>query len=159
MSHEQPSGWATGLAGNARSLLSHTVFRYLIAATVGAVVDFSIFAFLIYRLDVGYLWAGVVGFACATLANYLVSVRLVFSSGVRFSRVHELALVYAVSATGLVWHQLILYGAVELHGLHVMLSKVIAVASVFSWNYVLRRHFVFAPAAVGAGKLGNTQGQ
>ncbi|MFM7785446.1 MAG: GtrA family protein, partial [Gammaproteobacteria bacterium] len=88
MSDVQSSRWVAGLAGRARHLLSLTVFRYLIAAVVGAVVDFSIFAFLIYRLGIGYLWAGVVGFACATLANYLVSVRLVFSSGVRFSRLH-----------------------------------------------------------------------
>jgi putative flippase GtrA len=125
----------------------------------GAVVDFSVFALLIYRLDVGYLWAGVAGFACATLANYLVSIRLVFQSGTRFSRLHELAMVYAVSATGLVWHQMILYVCVESHGIHVMLAKVIAVGAVFFWNYFLRRNFVFAdPAGKGSGSV-ESQGQ
>ena len=132
------------LAATVRSLLSVSVFRYLLAAIAGAVVDFSLFALLIYQFGVGYLWAGVAGFFCATFANYLVSIRLVFSSGTRFSRLHELVLVYAVSATGLVWHQMILYACVEYQGMHVMLAKVVAVGSVFSWNYLLRRHFVFA---------------
>ncbi len=127
-----------------RRLLSLGVFRYLLAAIAGAVVDFSLFALLIYQFEVGYLWAGVAGFLCATFANYLVSIRLVFNSGARFSRLHELVLVYAVSATGLVWHQMILYACVEYQGMHVMLAKVVAVGSVFSWNYLLRRHFVFA---------------
>ena len=143
-----------------RQLLSVGVLRYLVAAVVGAAVDFSVFALLIYRLDVGYLWAGVAGFACATLANYLVSIRLVFRSGTRFSRLHELAMVYAVSATGLVWHQMILYACVEKHGLHVMLAKLIAVGSVFFWNYFLRRHFVFAaPRAEDASGRPESQGQ
>ncbi len=140
-------------------LRSVSVLRYLVAAVAGAVVDFSVFALLIYRLDVGYLWAGVAGFACATLANYLVSIRLVFLSGTRFSRLHELAMVYAVSATGLVWHQMILYACVERYGIHVMLAKVIAVGSVFFWNYFLRRHFVFAGPGGKAAGSAESQGQ
>ena len=147
------------VAATVRRLLSVGVFRYLLAAIAGAVVDFSLFALLIYQFGVGYLWAGVAGFFCATLANYLVSIRLVFSSGARFSRLHELLLVYAVSATGLVWHQMILYACVEYQGMHVMLAKVVAVGSVFFWNYLLRRHFVFAqPGGASTGGSG-TQGQ
>ncbi len=132
-----------------RPLGALKIVRYLIAAVAGAVVDFIVFALLIYRMDIGYLWAGVWGFVLATLANYLVSIRLVFQSGIRFSRLQELGIIYAVSGTGLVWHQLILYFCVEHRGMHVMLSKVVAVGTVFFWNYMIRRHMIFNSTAGG----------
>ena len=56
------------------------IARYLIVACVGATVDVLLFAFLIYGLDVHYLWAGVGAFVVSTLTNYLLSVRFVFSA-------------------------------------------------------------------------------
>ena len=131
--------------------LVHAVFRlrivrYLVAAVAGLVVDLAVYTGLIYLADVHYLWASVASFLVATLANYIVSVRLVFASGVRFPRVLELAMIYAVSATGLVWTQLILFVCVERFGVHVVVAKLFAIGCVFFWNYLLRRHFIFAPA-------------
>lgn len=120
------------------------VLRYLVAAGAGAVVDLAVFATLVYAVGIHYLWAGVGGFFVATLANYLVSVRIVFHSGARFPRLLELLVIYAVSATGLIWHQILLFVCVERFALHVLLSKVIAVGLVFFWNYLLRRHYIFS---------------
>jgi putative flippase GtrA len=133
-----------GPAALAKALWQRRVVRYFLAAVVGASVDFALFALLIYAVGIHYLWAGVGSFMVSTLANYLVSVRVVFQSGSRFPKLMELAVVYAVSATGLFWHQLILFHATEQIGLHVMLSKIVATGIVFFWNYFVRRHFVFA---------------
>jgi putative flippase GtrA len=102
------------------------------------------FAGLIYGAGIHYLWASVGSFLLATLANYVVSVRLVFASGARFPRLLELVMIYAVSATGLVWTQMILFVCVERAGLHVVVAKLVAIGCVFFWNYLLRNHFVFA---------------
>ena len=118
--------------------------RYLLAAIAGALTDLAVFGALVYAAGIHYLWAGVGSFMVSTMANYLVSVRLVFRSGARFPRLMEIAVVYAVSATGLLWHQIILFHCVEHLALHVMLAKLIAIGCVFFWNYFLRRHYVFA---------------
>ena len=68
-------------------------------------------------------------------------------AGVRFSRRKELLAVYAVSAVGLLWHQAALYAGVETLGMNVYVAKIGAIALVFFWNFFLRKHFVFAPAA------------
>ena len=130
-----------------REAWGQRIVRYLAAAVVGATVDFTLFATLIYAADIHYLWAGVGSFLVSTLANYLVSVRLVFRSGAKFPRLLEIGVVYAVSATGLAWHQLILFVATEYGGLHVLVSKLVATGLVFFWNYLVRRNYVFASRA------------
>ncbi len=122
------------------------VLRYLAVAAVGAAVDLALFATLVFIAGVHYLWAGVAGFLVATGVNYLLSIRFVFRHRARFGRLHEVGIIYAVSATGLVWHQLILWTAVESVGLHVMWSKCLALGMVFGWNYLVRKHFIFAQA-------------
>ena len=93
------------------------------------------------------LVTGGAGFLLATRVNYVLSVRHVFAAGVRFSRRRELLAVYAVSAVGLLWHQAALYAGVELLAMNVYPAKIGAIALVLFWNFVLRKHFVFAPAA------------
>ena len=128
-------------------LAERRIFRYLAVASAGAVVDLVIFSALVYGVGIHYLWAGVGGFLLATLVNYLLSVRFVFQGGARFPRVMELGVIYAVSATGLLWHQLILYVSVETLHLHVMMGKFAALGLVFFWNYLLRKNFIFARVA------------
>ncbi len=123
------------------------IVRYFFVGGVAAVVDIAVFAALINLLDVHYLVAGVAGFLLATGVNYVLSVRHVFAAGARFSRRKELLAVYAVSAVGLLWHQAALYAGVEMLGMNVYAAKIGAIALVFFWNFFLRKHFVFAPAA------------
>jgi len=123
------------------------IVRYFFVGGAAAVVDVAVFAALINLLGVHYLFAGAAGFLLATWVNYVLSVRHVFAAGVRFSRRRELLAVYAVSAVGLLWHQAALYAGVELLAINVYAAKVGAIALVFFWNFFLRKHFVFAPAA------------
>jgi len=123
------------------------VVRYFFVGGVAAFVDITVFIVLINLAGLHYLWAGAVGFTIATWVNYELSVRHVFASGARFSRRAELTAVYVVSGLGLIWHQLVLYVAVDAAGLNVYLAKICAIGLVFFWNYLSRKHFVFAPAS------------
>lgn len=134
------------LRGVWRGMRQVRMLRYLVASLIGAAIDLSVFSALVYAAGVHYLWAGAGGFVVATFANYVVSVRIVFDSGSRFPRLMEIAMVYAVSATGLVWHQLLLFLCVERAGLHLLVSKLVAVGIVFFWNYLLRHYYVFSAA-------------
>jgi putative flippase GtrA len=116
---------------------------YFVVGGISAAADISFFFVFAKLAGLHYLGVATVGFVLATLLNYDLSVRMVFTSGVRFSRRKEIALVYLVSAVGLAVNLLVLYIAVDRIALELMLSKVIATASVFLWNFVLRNYFIF----------------
>lgn len=120
------------------------VVRYFFVGGIAALVDFGSFVFLIEVFRLGWFWAALIGFVLATAVNYLLSVRHVFESGIRFSRRHEVALVFLVSALGLLLNQTMLYLLIDQQGLNVFLAKVLAMGVVFVWNFTARSRFVFS---------------
>ena len=119
--------------------------RYFVVGGISAAFDIGFFFVFAKLLGYYYIGVAVVGFVFAVLLNYFLSVRFVFTSGVRFGRVQELALVYLVSGIGLALHLLILYTAVDVMGIELMLSKLVATGAVFLWNFLARNYFVFKP--------------
>jgi len=122
------------------------VVRYFFVGGCAAAVDFVLFALLTRALVVWWFWAGVVGFTVATLVNYILSIHHVFTSGVRFSRAREIALVFAVSAVGLAINQAVLWALIEGAGWNSLVAKVVATGSVFFWNFGLRHSYIFREA-------------
>lgn len=80
--------------------------RYFGVGATAAAVDISLFTFFVVYLGYDYLIVGTITFVLATAVNYLLSIRFVFESGVRFARHHEVLLVSGISAIGLVLNQL-----------------------------------------------------
>ena len=123
------------------------IVRYFCVGAVAAAVDIGLFTVFARLLGYNYLLVAGCTFVLATLVNYSLSVRHVFESGSRFGRILELALVFAVSAIGLAINQGVLFLAVDHFGLDLVLSKILATAVVFIWNYQARANFVFKSAA------------
>ena len=117
--------------------------KYFVVGGISACVDIGFFFVFAKLLGFNYLAVSTGGFLIAVPVNYLLSVRFVFTSGARFKPLHELALVYLVSSVGLGLHLVVLYVAVDVLGLELMLSKLIATGSVFAWNFTARNYFVF----------------
>lgn len=122
------------------------IARYFGVGAMAAAVDISLFYLFAKTLGYNYLVVGTLTFIVATLVNYILSIRFVFRSGVRFARTHEMLLVFAISAVGLALNQLALYAGVSKFGLGLLLSKVCATGAVFVWNYLARARFVFRSA-------------
>jgi putative flippase GtrA len=120
--------------------------RYFAVGGAAAAVDISLFMLFAGWLGFPYLRVTVCTFLVATLVNYVLSVRFVFVSGERFTRGREIVLVYAVSALGLALHAAILWLAFERLGFPLLAAKLAATGTVFFWNYVARRLFVFGTA-------------
>jgi putative flippase GtrA len=127
-----------------RNLLRSTVFSYLMVASAGAVVDLIVFASLVYLAGVGYIIASIPAFFLATLVNYILSIIFIFQSRTRFSQWKELAIIYLVSGTGLLWHLILLYLFIDILVFHVMFGKILALGFVFFWNYLVRRFYIFS---------------
>jgi putative flippase GtrA len=110
---------------------------------VAACVDIGLFLLFASGFGMPYLRVAFGSFIVATLVNYLLSVRFVFVSGHRYSARWELVLVYVVSAVGLLINQGVLAAAVELAHWSLLFAKLAATGTVFFWNYVSRRLFIF----------------
>jgi putative flippase GtrA len=122
------------------------IVRYFFVGGIAAAVDITIFFVFAKLFGFNYLTVGACGFVIATLVNYVLSIRYVFESGARFEKKYELMFVYIVSILGLLWHQAVLYACVDVLKIELMLSKLIATATVFFWNYGSRRYWIFQAA-------------
>jgi len=120
------------------------IVRYFVVGGIAALVDWLLFALLNLALGLPWFPAATAGFIAATVVNYLLSIRFVFQSGVRFRRAHELGLVFAVSGVGLLVNQLCMWLLIAHFGAPAMLAKMQATAAVFLWNYSVRYFFIFA---------------
>lgn len=133
-----------------RNLLHHQIqrislkiFRYFFVGGAAAVVDVGLFFLFAKLLGYNYFVVGCVAFSIATALNYFLSIRFVFRSGARFTRKIELVFIYFVSLVGLGLNQMILFGLIERLGAELMLSKLVATASVFLWNFSARNFVIF----------------
>lgn len=117
--------------------------RYLGVGATAAAVDISLFSFFAGYLGFNYLVVGFFTFVLATAVNYVLSVRFVFESGIRFARHHEVMLVFGISAVGLALNQLVLYLGIGVLRMDLVLSKLAATGAVFGWNYTARSRWVF----------------
>ena len=129
------------------------LLRYFAVGGAAATVDIGLFVIFAKLVGFNYLWVAASSFAIATFVNYMLSVRFVFSSGVRFSRANEFFLVYLVSGMGLLVNQAVLYTGIDLFMLEMVLSKCIATGVVFFWNYFARAYFVFRPPSVAPSEV------
>ena len=120
------------------------IVRYFVVGGLSAVVDFALFGMLLLVLGSAHWFvAAAASFVVATGFNYLLSVRMVFSAGVRFARHHEVILVFLVSLVGLALNQFTLWLFYQVAGWNIWIAKCVATASAFLWNFTARNGFIF----------------
>jgi putative flippase GtrA len=94
-------------------------------------------------LGFNYLIVALVSFAIATLVNYFLSIKYVFKSGARYTKSTEIFAVYIVSFFALLINEIILYVLIDLLFIEMIFSKIMATGIVFSWNYLIRKNYIF----------------
>lgn len=125
------------------TFLDRSIVRYFLVGGIAAVVDISIFSIFAKVLGYNYIFIGAISFTVATFVNYILSIRFVFQSCVRYSKRSEVIVVYAVSAAGLLINLIVLYLCIGIFHVEKIISKVIATGIVFFWNYFIRKYYVF----------------
>ena len=119
------------------------VIRYFLVGGTAALVDFLGFALLNVLIGIHWFYAALLSFVLATIVNYLLSIRFVFSSGSRFGKRSEIGLVFLVSGLGLGFNQLIMWLLINGLALLPVMAKLVATGCVFFWNYSARRYWIF----------------
>ena len=135
-------GQSTYLREIWQSDISKAAQKYLFVGGVSALIEWAIFAFLLFSMDQHYLVSGASSFIFANAANYFLSVRYVFGTG-RRPRSQRIVLLYLVSAIGIVFNLGVLALGVDVFGMHAMAAKFLATGAVFGWNFAARYFFVF----------------
>lgn len=120
------------------------LYQYAFFGGLCALLDLALFFSLTSYLSIHYLYVATFSFVVATFFNYLLSNYFVFKQSQRFQTSTRVALTYMVSFIGLVIHHACLFFAFEAIGLSLLLSKLFGMASAFGWNFLSRKHFVFA---------------
>lgn len=121
------------------------VVKYAVVGAIAAVIDLLIFVIFAKLLNFDYLAIGAIGFIIATAVNYLLSIRFVFESGVRFEFQKEVLLVFLISFLALGVNQMVLYVGIGIFGWEMLLTKILATGTVFFWNFGARSRFIFKP--------------
>lgn len=119
------------------------VVSYFFVGATAAIVDIAVFGVLVKFFQLPWFQVAIFSFVLATAVNYILSIRFVFESQVRFSRHQEISLVFFVSAVGLVFNQFFLWIFIEQWLLDEVVSKIMASGAVFFWNYLARRTYIF----------------
>jgi putative flippase GtrA len=119
------------------------LMRYLVVGGTAAIVDWLGYWILINKLAFHYVIAALISFTVATAVNYFLSIKWVFTSNGKYTRLTEVSLVFLVSAIGLLINQLSLLLFVETFSLHYMSAKILATGLVFFWNFSLRKYYIF----------------
>jgi len=119
------------------------LLRYFFVGGAAAAVDIGLFSLFANHLGLPWLPVSICTFLCATLVNYLLSIRFVFESGIRHKKHVEVLGVFAISTLALLVNQVVLYIAIEQLGWHLIFSKVVATGAVFFWNYFGRSKLIF----------------
>lgn len=124
--------------------MTSPIYRYFFVGAISACIDLFLFLSLVKFFSIHWFLAGCIGFIFATLVNYFLSIRYVFVSNARFNKkINELSVIYLISIGGLMINQLVLFLVLSLFINEFLLSKLLASACAFIWNYSLRSQYVF----------------
>jgi len=118
------------------------LINYFFTGLICSIVDFGLFAILVKVAHWPWFLAGFLSFTLSIAVGYAISIRIVFTSGVRFKRSNEITLVFIISTVGLAFNQVFLYVLIH-NGFDALTAKLWASIFVITWNFLARSQFVF----------------
>lgn len=140
------SGRRHQIVTRARHLLQSKQFKdffpYVIVGGLATIVEWAAFWILANPFHVQYLLATTLAFVFSTFANWCFGRLLVFKSGTG-SLLREIAAIYLASVVGLLLNLLIMFVLVQTFTMAKMLSKIVATAIVFIYNYLVRKLLIY----------------
>lgn len=122
---------------------------YFSVGGVSALVEWTLFALLLYLLDMSYPVATTLAFIMSTTTNWYLGRTFTFkdSEAYKGKSVKEYLLVFLVSAIGLGFNILLMYFFVDVLGMNTKTmqtsAKVISTGIVFMWNFLSRKFLIY----------------
>lgn len=117
--------------------------RYVIAGGIATCTDVATLFLLKGILNVHYLIAAACGFTVGTAVVYLLSIKWVFPHRSLKNQTAEISIFIAIGAVGLLLTEFVMYACVDKVGLHYMIAKFVAMVTVFTWDFGMRKALLF----------------
>lgn len=121
------------------------LFRYTLVGGTAFVVDFALLYVLTSLVGINYLISASVSFMVGLCVNYLISVLWVFQKDEAYINnkwVEFLACAF-IGVVGLGLNTLLIWLFTDKVGLNYLISKIIAAAIVYQWNFFARKIFLY----------------
>lgn len=135
------------LLGFKESILSKKwlpeLIRYVYAGGIAFVLDFLVMMVLYKVIGVYYLIATAFGLMVGLFTTYLLSIKWVFNNRAMSNRTTELSIFLLIGSIGFLIHEYVIWFSVEALLINVPVSKIIATAVVFFWNFTARKVILF----------------
>lgn len=114
---------------------------YLIVGGIATISEWIIF-YLLDKLLLHYAVATTIAYILSTFINWLAGRILVFKES-KQSLFKEILSIYLASIVGLLLNLVIMWITVDLLSVNEMLSKIIATALVFFYNFIIRKVLIY----------------
>lgn len=125
------------------SRISHEFVRYFLASALALAVDTGTLWFMTSVIGVSYLVSGAFAFMLGLAVVYILSITWVFDVR-RVRSVWQEFLIFAgIGIAGLLLNEAILALFTGVFGLFYLYSKVVSVIVVFTWNFLVRKYWLF----------------
>jgi putative flippase GtrA len=118
------------------------IARFGIAGVVCVILEFAIFFVLEELMHFNYLTSNFISIVFATLANYIISKKWVFSGG-RYSTQTEFTAFVLVSLVAILLNQFFIWIYVESFFIDSKISKLMSICTVVIFNFAAKKYLVF----------------
>ena len=105
-------------------------------------IDYGLMILLIELSGLDYLLSSGISFGASVVVNYFLSMRFVFTSKEKNSKVKEFVIFVVLSVMGLLLTVVLMRLSVENWGVHYMQSKIAITGIVMAFNFVTRKVFL-----------------
>lgn len=105
-------------------------------------IDYGIMVLLTEVVGIDYLVSSGISFTVSVIVNYILSVTFVFETDKSKNKFKEFVVFVFLSVIGLGINEACMWFAVELLGIHYMISKIGATAVVMVYNFISRKIFI-----------------
>lgn len=121
----------------------HEFIRYTIASLIALTIDLGLLWALTTIAQISYLLSGAIAFGAGLVTIYFLSVYWVFGERRVHNRGAEFVVFAGIGLFGLFINEFVLYVCTALFGMYFLLSKIVSVAIVFTWNFAARKWLLF----------------
>lgn len=119
----------------------------VVVSMLSFALDFGVLVFLTEVAHLYYLISAGISFVLGATMSYALSILFVFEMRRFSSRLLEYGLFMLVGIVGLGLNEVLLWALTEKIGFYYLVSKIIAAALVFFWNFAARKGVLFSGAS------------
>ena len=117
--------------------------RYFFTGGLAFLVDFGMLAFLTEICGIHYIISNTISFTLGLSISYIITIFWIFTKSKFDNRKLEFTFFAIIGIVGLVLTNLLLWCFTHVFGVYYLLSKIIAAAFVFIWNFLVKKYWLF----------------